>query len=37
MKRQLDCAAMVDSPYWTFFTYVHEFQLDHAAMSDDLI
>ena len=36
-KRQLDCAAMGDSPYWTFFHVLHEFQLDQTAMSDDLI
>lgn len=34
---QLDCAAMGDGPYWTFFTYCMKFQLYHAEMCEDLI
>lgn len=36
-KCQSDCAAMGDGLYCKFFMYCMKFQLDHAAMCDDLI
>ena len=36
MKCQSDCAAMGDGPYCKFFMYCMKFQLDHAAMCNDL-